>query len=565
MIEIIGQSVSPGISIAKAYILEKPVLNMTSDVKSYEEERQDVINALQEAGRQIDKIKGNVDDNQALIFEIQSLLLKDEEFFKAIDEFLRHGENSLHAVINASEVMVQKLDATKDRYFQDRSDDIRDIAYRTCCCICGQEIPNLSAVDEEVIVVAKNITPSDTALFNQKYVKGIITEQGSRTSHSAILARSMGIPCIIDTRSILSIIRTNDHVILDGEDGKIIINPSEAVEKEYESLMAKLKEQIESFKLEDNGSVKTADGRSIELAGNIMSFEGVDKVIEYGGQSIGLFRTEFIYMSRQHLYKDEDAQFNIYKNILEKMEGKRVIIRTLDIGGDKSMPFATSKAVDTSFLGLRGIRFSFENDEIFRVQIRALLRSSKYGKLGIMFPMIATVNEYRRAKQIVEEEKANLLEKGIEIGEDLEIGMMIEVPSAAILSDVLAKEVDFFSIGTNDLIQYTLAVDRMNEEVSYLYQPLNPVILRLIKQCVTAAHKNDKWVSVCGEIAADETIVPLLVGLGVDELSMSANDLLKVRHIIHNLSYTEATKIADEACEMSTQEDVQKLIGLYSV
>ena len=442
---------------------------------------------------------------------------------------------------------------------RERASDIRDVSKRILASLLDVELPNPGLVSEEVILVAYDLTPSDTAQLNKQYVKGFVTDIGGRTSHSAIMARSMEIPAIVGAKSATHDIENGDLVVLDGLSGEVHINPTEEVLNKYRELQAQYKKQQQEWaKLVNEPSI-TQDGHRVELVANIGNPDDVEGALKYGAEGVGLFRTEFLYMDRDEL-PDEEVQFEAYKTVLEKMGDKPVIIRTLDIGGDKNLPYLTLPEEMNPFLGVRAIRLCLERPDLFRTQLRALLRASVYGNLKIMFPMIATLDEFREAKQLFLEEKEKLIQEGIPVSESIELGIMVEIPSTAVLADHFAKEVDFFSIGTNDLIQYTMAADRMNERVSYLYQPYHPAILRLIKNVIDASHREGKWTGMCGEMAGDETAIPILLGLGLDEFSMSASSILRARSLIRNLSKKEMEELAEKALTLSSYEEVVSLV-----
>ncbi len=425
--------------------------------------------------------------------------------------------------------------------------------------LLGVTLSNPSTISEKVILIAEDLTPSDTAQLNRKFVKGFITDIGGRTSHSAIMARSMEIPAIVGTKIATTEINQDDLIIVDGINGKVFVNPAEDVVKLYlDKKQAYEQQKSEWAKLKEKDTV-TSDGLHVELAANIGTPEDVKGVIENGGEGIGLYRTEFLYMGRDQLPTEEE-QYEAYKSVLEGMEGKPVVVRTLDIGGDKELLYLDLPNEMNPFLGFRAIRLCLEMKDMFRTQLRALLRASNYGNLKIMFPMIATLDEFRQAKTVLEEEKDKLSNEGIAVAKDIEIGIMVEIPSTAVMADLFAKEVDFFSIGTNDLIQYTMAADRMNEQVSYLYQPYNPAILRLIKSVIDAAHKEGKWVGMCGEMAGDEVAIPILLGLGLDEFSMSATSILPARSQILKLSNSEISELTDQILNMQTCQEVENFV-----
>lgn len=452
--------------------------------------------------------------------------------------------------------MFEQMD---NEYMQERAADIRDVTKRVLANLLGVNIPNPGLIAEEVIIVAEDLTPSDTAQLNKEFVQGFTTDIGGRTSHSAIMARSMEIPAVVGTNNATSAIQNGDFIIVDGINGEVHINPTEEIISAYKKEADNLELQKAEWALLKNEATITSDGKHVELAANIGTPQDIDGVLANGGEGVGLYRTEFLYMERDQLPTEEE-QYEAYKTVLERMDGKPIVVRTLDIGGDKHLPYLSLPEEMNPFLGLRAIRLCLEELDIFRTQLRALLRASTYGNLKIMFPMIATLDEFREAKSILLEEKEKLQNEGIAVADNIEIGIMVEIPSTAVLADQFAKEVDFFSIGTNDLIQYTMAADRMNERVSYLYQPYNPAILRLVKMVIDAAHKEGKWAGMCGEMAGDEVAIPLLLGLGLDEFSMSASSILKARSQIKRLDSKQMATLAEEALQMSRAEEVYDLV-----
>ena len=446
---------------------------------------------------------------------------------------------------------------------KERAADIRDVRKRILANLLGVELPNPSMIDESVVIIGNDLTPSDTAQLNKEFVQGFVTNIGGRTSHSAIMSRSLEIAAVVGTKSITDEVQQGDMIVVDGLTGEVIVNPTDDEVIAYQNKRERFFEDKKDLqKLRDEESV-TLDGGHVELAANIGTPNDIKGVLENGAEGIGLYRTEFLYMGRDQL-PTEDEQFEAYKEVIESMEGKRVVVRTLDVGGDKELPYLNLPDEMNPFLGYRAIRLCLDQPDIFRPQLRALLRASAYGKLNIMFPMVATIQEFRDAKALLEEERANLKQEGIEVSDDIELGIMVEIPSTAALADVFAKEVDFFSIGTNDLIQYTMAADRMSERVSYLYQPYNPAILRLVKQVIEASHNEGKWTGMCGEMAGDEIAIPLLLGLGLDEFSMSATSILKARRQIKELSQSEMQELTNRAINAATSEEVQTLVKQYT-
>lgn len=564
-----GIAASDGVAIAKAYLLVEPDLTFDKNEKvtDVEGEVAKFNSAIEASKVELTKIRNNAEvqlgADKAAIFDAHLLVLDDPELIQPIqDKIKNENANAATALTDVTTQIVTIFESMDNEYMKERAADIRDVSKRVLSHILGVELPNPSMIDESVVIVGNDLTPSDTAQLNKEFVQGFATNIGGRTSHSAIMSRSLEIPAIVGTKSITQEVKQGDMIIVDGLNGDVIVNPTEdeliAYQDKRERYFADKKELQ---KLRDADTV-TVDGVHAELAANIGTPNDLPGVIENGAQGIGLYRTEFLYMGRDQMPTEEE-QFEAYKEVLEAMNGKRVVVRTLDIGGDKELSYLNLPEEMNPFLGYRAIRLCLAQQDIFRPQLRALLRASVYGKLNIMFPMVATINEFREAKAILLEEKENLKNEGHDISDDIELGIMVEIPATAALADVFAKEVDFFSIGTNDLIQYTLAADRMSERVSYLYQPYNPSILRLVKQVIEASHKEGKWTGMCGEMAGDETAIPLLLGLGLDEFSMSATSILKARRQINGLSKNEMTELANRAVDCATQEEVIELVNNY--
>ncbi|MDO4414863.1 MAG: phosphoenolpyruvate--protein phosphotransferase [Erysipelotrichaceae bacterium] len=558
-----GIAASQGIAVAKVYKLEQPVLDIVMKTSEPEEELAKLDAAFVKTVADIEKIKEVASKSLAAeelaVFDAHLMMANDPELRSQIEDMIKNDKvNAEYATEQVANMMVTIFESMEDAYMRERAADIKDVTFRLKCNLCGKVIPNLATIDTPVVIVAKDLTPSDTGSLNKEFAKGFATEIGGRTSHSAIMARSLEIPAVVGVTGILDAAKEGDEVILDAISGEVILNPTAEQVAEYTKKAEEFKAQKEALKaLKDQPSIST-DGHKVLLVGNIGSPKDAEGVVENGGEGVGLFRTEFLYMKSED-WPDEDTQYEAYKAVLETMNGKPVVIRTLDIGGDKKLKYYEFEEEMNPFLGVRAVRFCLMRKDIFRTQLRALLRASAYGKLCIMFPMIATVQEFKDAKACYEEARAELIAEGVKVGDDVEVGCMIEIPAAAVLADKLSKYADFFSIGTNDLIQYSMAADRMSQPVSYLYQPLNPSILRLVKMTIDGAHKNGKWCGMCGEMAGDETAAPLLLGLGLDEFSMSATSILKARQIINGLSYEEMKALADKAIECDTMEDVSAL------
>ena len=562
-----GIAASDGIAIAKVYTLTEPDLTVTKvTVEDSEKEVSRLDDALAASIKDVELIKEtalkNLGEEEAQVFDAHLMVLSDPELIGQVkDSITSNKVNAESALKEVTDMFISIFAGMEDNpYMQERAADIRDVSKRILAHLLGVKIPSPATIKDEVIIVAADLTPSDTAQLNRQYVKALVTDIGGRTSHSAIMARSLEIPAIVGTKEVTSIAKDGDIIIVDGLSGDVFLNPSEEVVAEYRAKAeAFAAQQAEWEKLKDSKTY-TKDGHQVELAANIGTPKDLEGVVNNGAEGVGLYRTEFLYMDSHEMPTEED-QFEAYKAVLEGMNGKPVVVRTMDIGGDKELPYLPLPHEMNPFLGYRAIRISLNEPEMFRTQLRALLRASVYGKLRIMFPMIATLNDFRGAKALLEEEKAKLIAEGVAVSDDIQVGIMIEIPAAAVLAHQFAKEVDFFSIGTNDLIQYTMAADRMNERVSYLYQPYNPSILTLIKHVIDSAHKEGKWAGMCGEMAGDQTAVPLLVGLGLDEFSMSASSVLKTRSLIAKLTLSDMQALADKAInECATVQEVEALV-----
>ena len=564
-----GIAASNGIAIAKAYKLDMPDLTVTQiKVADVEAEIAKLEATLVQVEADLNDIKEvatkNLSAEEAAIFDAHILVLADPELKGQTIEKIKNEEcNADFAMQTVADTFAMMFEMMDDEYFRERAADIKDVTRRIVAGLQGKKLPNPSLINEEVVIIAHDLTPSDTAQLNKNLVKGFATNIGGRTSHSAILARSMEIPAVVATNTVTEDVNDGDLVILDGSEGVIIANPNSSTVTEYiakRDAFIKYREELKALK--DEKSV-TTDNYHVELVANIGSPNDIVAVNENGAEGVGLYRTEFLYMESDEL-PTEDAQFEAYKAVLEGVNGKPVVVRTLDIGGDKKLPALPLEEEMNPFLGVRAIRLCFQREDVFRTQLRALLRASVYGDLRIMFPMIATLGEFRKAKGILLEEKAKLIEEGVKVSNTIQVGIMIEIPAAAVIADQFAKEVDFFSIGTNDLIQYTFAADRMSTSIAYLYQPYNPSILRLIKGVIDAAHAEGKWTGMCGEMAGELMAAPLLIGLGLDEFSMSATSILASRKLIRSLSKAEMNKLATEALQKGTMEEVVELVKTYA-
>ena len=559
-----GIAASSGVVIAKAYKLEQPVLSVTRRSVNAETELVKFQEALEKTRSDIERIKakavGKLNEEDLAIFDAHIMVTQDPEFTGQMEEMVRNESiNADFAAQEISTMFVSMFENMEDSYFRERAADIKDVSYRLMCHLQGLVIPDLSLIDQEVIIVANDLTPSDTAQLNKQFTKGFATQIGGRTSHSAIMARSLEIPAIVGIKELLKNVNHGDLLVLDAIEGTVLVNPSEDDVEHYTLKAKNFLELKNSLKILKDAESITTDKHKVELVGNIGNPHDVDAVLANGGEGVGLYRTEFLYMDAKELPSEED-QYVAYKTVLEKMGKHPVVVRTLDIGGDKELSYLPIPHEMNPFLGYRAIRLCLDRPEIFKTQVRALLRASVFGKLCIMFPMIATLQEFRTAKQFVKDTEKELRAEGIAVSDSYEIGMMVEIPAAAVLADQFAKEADFFSIGTNDLIQYSMAADRMSEKVSYLYQPYNPSLLRLIKMTIDGAHSQGKWCGMCGEMAGEEYAVPLLLGLGLDEFSMSATSILPARKMVRSLNHKAMKELAKKALELDTAEAVLALV-----
>ena len=573
MVEMLkGIAASDGVAVAKAYLLVQPDLTFSkTTVEDTAAEASRLDDALAKSTEELQQIREkaaqSLGEAEAQVFDAHLMVLSDPEMVGQIKQNINDNSvNAESALKEVTDMYISMFEAMEDNaYMQERAADIRDVAKRILAHLLGVTLPNPSMINEEVVVVAHDLTPSDTAQLDRNFVKAFVTDIGGRTSHSAIMARSLEIPAIVGTKEITAKVKEGDMLAVNGIEGDVIVDPTAEQKAEFEKIGAEYAAQKAEWEKLKNAETVTADGKHFELAANIGTPKDLVGVHNNGGEAVGLYRTEFLYMDSPD-FPTEDDQYEAYKAVLEGMEGKPVVVRTMDIGGDKELPYLQLPHEMNPFLGYRALRISLseQGDEMFRTQMRALLRASVHGNLRIMFPMVATLKEFRAAKAIFEDEKQKLLNEGVEVSDTIQVGIMIEIPAAAVLADKFAKEVDFFSVGTNDLIQYTMAADRMNERVSYLYQPYNPSILRLIKNVIDAAHAEGKWAGMCGEMAGDQTAVPLLIGMGLDEFSMSATSILKTRSLMKRLDTTKMAELADRALkECDTMEEVVELVNEY--
>lgn len=567
---ISGILASPGIAFGKALLLKEDEIVIDRKKISADQVDQEVerfLSGRAKASAQLETIKTKAGETfgeeKEAIFEGHIMLLEDEELEQEIIALIKDkhmtADAAAHEVIEGQASALEELD---DEYLKERAADVRDIGKRLLRNILGLKIIDLSAIQDEVILVAADLTPSETAQLNLKKVLGFITDAGGRTSHTSIMARSLELPAIVGTGSVTSQVKNDDYLILDAVNNQVYVNPTNEVIDKMRAVQEQVaSEKAELAKLKDLPAI-TLDGHQVEVCANIGTVRDVEGAERNGAEGVGLYRTEFLFMDRDTLPTEEE-QFAAYKAVAEACDSQAVIVRTMDIGGDKELPYMNFPKEENPFLGWRAIRIAMDRKEILRDQLRAILRASAFGKLRIMFPMIISVEEVRALRKEIEIYKQELRDEGKAFDESIEIGVMVETPAAATIARHLAKEVDFFSIGTNDLTQYTLAVDRGNDMISHLYQPMSPSVLNLIKQVIDASHAEGKWTGMCGELAGDERATLLLLGMGLDEFSMSAISIPRIKKIIRNTNFEDAKVLAEQALAQPTTDELMTLVNKF--
>ncbi len=563
-----GIGASPGIAIGKILVLENTEMVIekreNSDVEKELAKLSDAVEISKVELQNVkEKVKNELGEEESEIFGAHLLVLDDPEFIgEAENKIKNESVNAEYALDSVKEMFVGIFESMDNDYMRERAADIKDVTNRVLRHILGIKVVDLSSLDEEVILVANDLTPSDTAVMDKSKVLGFLTNIGGRTSHTAIMARTLEIAAIVGLNDITEKAKDGEFVIFDGDKGEVIINPTQSEIDLYTEKKKVFEADKKSLELLKGKQSITTDGKVVELAGNIGTPNDVEGLIKNDAEGVGLYRTEFLYMDSSEL-PSEEVQFEAYKAVLEGMNGKPIVIRTLDIGGDKKLSYFEMDEEMNPFLGYRAIRLCLDRTDIFKTQLRALYRASMFGKLRIMFPMISSLEELLSAKKVCEEVKSELKKEGVAYSDEVEIGMMIEIPSAAVISDILAKHVDFFSIGTNDLIQYTCAVDRMNQKISYLYNQFNPAVLRLIRMVIKNAHAEGKWVGMCGESAGDQKMIPILLGFGLDEFSMSPISILRARRLINSVSQSDMEKLSEDVLALSTAEEIESFMDNF--
>lgn len=560
-----GTGISDGIGLGKAIILKSQKIKLEKNkIQDVTLEKEKFYKAIKEVEKEIEDLLEKISGTEKEIMQAYLLILQDPNLIqKTIEIIEKEKWNAAYATEIGFNEIIKEFEKVDDPYISERSKDIEDMKKKIIAKIIGKEEINLSKLPSNTILVAKELSTSDIAKLDFKNIEGIITEVGGMNSHMAIMARTHEIPSSVGVNKITQNIKQNDVVAINGKTGEIFVNPSKKEYKNFEEIKEKIKKEkneLENYKNQDS---ITKDGHEVKVLANIGMPDDVKIVIQNTAEGVGLFRSEFLYMNSEN-FPTENEQFEAYKKVVLKLKNKEVIIRTLDIGGDKDLKYMKLSKEDNPFLGYRAIRICLDDINLFKVQLRAILKASAFGNMAIMIPMISSLEELRKTKEIINEVKEELREKKIKFDENIKIGIMIEIPAAALIADELAKECDFFSIGTNDLIQYTVAVERGNKKIANLYTHFHPAVIRLIKKAIEGAHKNHILCGMCGEAAGDVTFIPLLIGLGLDEFSMNANKVLNVRKLIRNLDFKECQKLADEVSKLATSDEVEKLLVKYT-
>lgn len=560
-----GTGISDGIGLGKAIIFKSQKIKLEKNkIQDVTVEKEKFYKAIKEVEKEIEDLLEKISGTEKEIMQAYLLILQDPNLIqKTIEIIEKEKWNAAYATEIGFNEVIKEFEKVDDPYISERSKDIEDMKKKIIAKIIGKEEINLSKLPSNTILVAKELSTSDIAKLDFKNIEGIITEVGGMNSHMAIMARTHEIPSSVGVNKITQNIKQNDVVAINGKTGEIFVNPSKKEYKNFEEIKEKIKKEkneLENYKNQDS---ITKDGRKVKVLANIGMPDDVKIVIQNTAEGVGLFRSEFLYMNSEN-FPTENEQFEAYKKVVLKLKNKEVIIRTLDIGGDKDLKYMKLSKEDNPFLGYRAIRICLDDINLFKVQLRAILKASAFGNVAIMIPMISSLEELRKTKEIINEVKEELRKKKIKFDENIKIGIMIEIPAAALIADELAKECDFFSIGTNDLIQYTVAVERGNKKIANLYTHFHPAVIRLIKKAIEGAHKNHILCGMCGEAAGDVTFIPLLIGLGLDEFSMNANKVLNVRKLIRKLDFKECQKLADEVLKLATSEEVEKLLVKYT-
>ncbi len=562
---LVGKGISEGIGLGKTVILKENEFKIEKQtIKNTSAEKQHIYDAIKKVENEIENLINNISGTEKEIMQAYLMILQDPSLTKETIKIIEQEKcNSTYAVEVGLDKIIKTFEEMDDPYMAARSKDIEDMKKRILSKLLKIEEIDLSKLPKDTILIAKELTTSDIAKINLKNISGIITEIGGVNSHMAIIARTNEIPAIVGIKHIFENIKENDYIALNGTTGEIFLNPTQDKIKELAKNQENLKQEKQELEKYKNEKAITKDGHQVELLANIGGPQDIQIVIDNTAEGVGLLRSEFLYMDAKD-FPTEEEQFEAYKKIAQSLENKRIVIRTLDIGGDKNLKYMKLPKEENPFLGYRAIRIYLDNKDLFKVQLRAILRASSYGNVAIMLPMISSIEELRKSKEIIEEVKQELKTKNIKFNQNIEVGIMVEIPSSAVMADEFAKECDFFSIGTNDLIQYTIAVERGNEKVANLYTHFNPAVIRLIKSAIDGAHKNGIICGMCGEAAGDVKFIPLLVGLGLDEFSMNANKILKARKLITTLELKDCKKLANKVLQLTSTEEVKKVLEKFS-
>ena len=561
---LVGKGISEGIGLGKAVILKENRLKIEKQkIEDISAEKQQIYDAVKEVESEIEKLIKHIDGTEKEIMQAYLMILQDPRLIQETIKIIEQEKcNSAYAVEKGLNQIIKTFEEMDDPYMAARSRDIEDMKKRILAKLLKIEEIDLSKLPENTILVAKELSTSDSAKINLKNISGIITEIGGVNSHMAIIARTNEIPAIVGIRHIFENIKENDFIALNGATGEIFLNPTQEKIEELTKNQENIKQEKQELEKYKNKKAITKDGHQVELLANIGGPQDIQIVIDNTAEGVGLLRSEFLYMDTKD-FPSEEEQFEAYKKIAESLENKRLVIRTLDIGGDKDLKYMKLPKEENPFLGYRAIRIYLDNVDLFKVQLRAILRASSYGNVAIMLPMISSIEELRKSKEIIEEVKQELKTKNIKFNENIEVGIMVEIPASAVMADKFAKECDFFSIGTNDLIQYTIAVERGNEKLVNLYSHFNPAVIHLIKSAIDGAHKNGILCGMCGEAAGDVNFIPLLVGLGLDEFSMNANKILKARKLIIDLNFKECKELANKVLKLESTEEVKRILDNF--
>ena len=562
---LVGKGISDGIGLGKVVILKENELKIEKQkIEDISKEKHQIYDAVKEVESEIELLIQNIDGTEKEIMQAYLMILQDPSLTQETIKIIEQEKcNSAYAVENGLNQIIKTFEEMEDPYMAARSRDIEDMKNRILAKLLKIKEVDLSKLPENTILVAKELSTSDTAKMNLKKISGIITEIGGVNSHMAIIARTNEIPAIVGIKHIFENIKENDYIALNGTTGEIFLNPTQEKIKELTKNQENIKQEKQELEKYKNKKAITKDGHQVELFANIGGPQDIQIVIDNTAEGVGLLRSEFLYMDAKN-FPSEEEQFEAYKEIAEKLENKRLVIRTLDIGGDKDLKYMKLPKEENPFLGYRAIRIYLDNVDLFKVQLRAILRASNYGNVAIMLPMISSIEELRKSKEIIKEVKEELKAQNMKFNENIEVGIMVEIPSSAVMADEFAEECDFFSIGTNDLIQYTIAVERGNEKLANLYSHFNPAVIRLIKSAIDGAHKNGILCGMCGEAAGDINFIPLLVGLGLDEFSMNANKILKVRKLVTDLNFEECKELADSVLKLPSTEEVKNVLENFS-